>query len=89
MARSEVKVVEAIATSAEAERTLWSFLHGIDLTVRVEVFVFDPGSPLPLLVRDPRALNGRVTDGLWLRLVTSRRRCRPGRTSRESRSCSR
>jgi predicted acetyltransferase len=69
MARGEVKVVEAIATSAEAERTLWSFLHGIDLTVRVEVFVFDPGSPLPLLVRDPRALNARVTDGLWLRLV--------------------
>lgn len=69
MARGEVRVIEAIATSPEAERTLWSFLHGIDLTVRVEVFVFDPGSPLPLLVRDPRALNGRVTDGLWLRLV--------------------
>ena len=69
MARSEVKVFEAIATSPEAEKTLWSFLHAIDLTVRVEVYVFDPGSPLPLLVRDPRALNGRVTDGLWLRLV--------------------
>ena len=69
MARSEVKVVEAMAASPDAELTLWSFLHGIDLTVRVEVFVFDPGSPLPLLVRDARALNGRVTDGLWLRLV--------------------
>jgi predicted acetyltransferase len=69
MARSEVRVVEAIAESAEAEKVLWSFLHGIDLTVRVEVFIFDPGSPLPLLVRDPRALNGRVSDGLWLRLV--------------------
>src|SRR5215207_7311217 len=69
MSRSEVKVVEAVATSPEAEKTLWSFLHGIDLTVRVEVSVFDPGSPLPLLVRDPRALNARVSDGLWLRLV--------------------
>ena len=69
MSRSEVRVVEAIATSPEAEKTLWSFLHGIDLTIRVEVSIFDPGSPLPLLVRDPRALNARVSDGLWLRLV--------------------
>jgi len=69
MARSEVKVIEAIAATPEAQKTLWSFLHGIDLTVRVEASIFDPGSPLPLLVRDPRALNGRITDGLWLRLV--------------------
>jgi predicted acetyltransferase len=69
MARSEVKVIEAMAVGPEAEKALWSFLHGIDLTVRVEVYVFDPGSSLPLLVRDPRALNARLTDGLWLRLV--------------------
>jgi predicted acetyltransferase len=69
MARSKVRVIEAIAATPDAERTLWSFLHGIDLTVLVEVYEFDPGSPLPLLVRDPRALNARVGDGLWLRLV--------------------
>ena len=69
MSRSEVRVIEALATSAEAEKTLWGFLHGIDLAVLIEVFSFDPGSPLPLLVRDPRALRARVGDGLWLRLV--------------------
>jgi predicted acetyltransferase len=48
---------------------LWRFLHEIDLTVRVEAYYFDPGSRLPLLVRDPRALGVRLADGLWLRLV--------------------
>jgi predicted acetyltransferase len=68
-AAGEVRVIEALATSAEAERALWSFLHGIDLVRRVSAEIFDPGSPLPLLVGDPRALGLRVVDGLWLRLV--------------------
>ena len=67
--KSEVRVVEALATSVEADRALWSFLHGIDLIIRVSVSIFDPASALPLLVRDPRALGLRVGDGLWLRLV--------------------
>jgi predicted acetyltransferase len=67
--KGEVRVVEALATSAGAERTLWSFLHGIDLVARVSVPVFDFGSPLPLLVHDSRALGLRVSDSLWLRLV--------------------
>ena len=62
-------MIEALATSPAAEQVLWRFLHEIDLTVRVDVFSFDPGSPLPLLVRDPRALGLRLGDGLWLRLV--------------------
>ena len=68
-AKGQVRVIEALATSPEAERTLWSFLHGIDLVTQVEVYIFDPASSLPLLVRDPRALGLRVGDGLWLRLV--------------------
>jgi predicted acetyltransferase len=67
--KSEVRVIEALATSVEADRALWSFLHGIDLVVRVSASIFDLGSALPLLVRDPRALGLRVGDGLWLRLV--------------------
>ena len=67
--KSEVRVIEALATSVEADKALWSFLHGIDLVIRVSVPMFDLGSALPLLVRDPRALGLRVGDGLWLRLV--------------------
>ena len=68
-AKGEVRVIEALATSVEADKALWSFLHGIDLVVRVAAPIFDLGSPLPLLVRDPRALGLRLGDGLWLRLV--------------------
>jgi predicted acetyltransferase len=67
--KGEVRVIEALATSPEAEKVLWSFLHGIDLVIRVSASIFDLGSPLPLLVHDLRALGLRVGDGLWLRLV--------------------
>jgi predicted acetyltransferase len=67
--KSEVKVVEVTAATAEAELALWRFLHGIDLTVLVDVFALDPASPLLLTARDPRALGLRLGDALWLRLV--------------------
>jgi predicted acetyltransferase len=64
-----VRVLEAFATSPTAERELWRYLAGIDLTTTVDVFSVDPASPLPLLVRDPRSLRLQLGDGLWLRLV--------------------
>ncbi len=67
-AKSQVKVVETCATSDAAERELWRFLFGIDLIERIQGR-HDPGSPLFLMVVDPRSLKLRVTEGLWLRLV--------------------
>ena len=67
--RSQVQIVEAIATSAVATRELWRFLFGIDLVPKVLQWVFDPGSPLFLMVEDARRLHLRLSDGLWLRLV--------------------
>jgi predicted acetyltransferase len=66
--KGQVRVVEALAVTPAAERELWRFLFGIDLTVRVESRV-DPNSPLFLMVVDARALNLRAIEGLWLRLV--------------------
>ena len=67
-AKSQVKVVETCATSDAAERELWRFLFGIDLIERIQGR-HDPGSPLFLMIVDPRSLKLRVTEGLWLRLV--------------------
>src|SRR5262249_38033460 len=67
--RNELRVAEAFATSPGAERDLWRFLFGIDLVAKVVMFGFDPGSPLFLMVSDPRSLQLRVAAGLWLRLV--------------------
>jgi len=67
--RGEVRVVEVFATSPAVERELWRFLHGVDLTVKVDAHSVDPASSLFLNVRDPRALGLRLGDALWLRLV--------------------
>lgn len=69
LSKNHVRMAEAIAASPLAERAVWKFLHELDLTVLVEAYIFDQGSSLPLVVRDPRALNLRWSDGLWLRLV--------------------
>ena len=66
--KGHVRVVEALAATAAAERELWRFLFGIDLTVRVESRL-DPASPLFLMVVDARSLQLRASEGLWLRLV--------------------
>jgi predicted acetyltransferase len=66
--QSQVRIVEAIATSAAATRELYRFIYGIDLVVRVQGR-YDPGSPLFLMVSDPRSLHLKVSEGLWLRFV--------------------
>jgi predicted acetyltransferase len=66
--KSHVRVLETCATSPAAERELWRFLFGIDLVVRIQGR-HDPGSPLFLMVVDPRSLMLRVSEGLWLRVV--------------------
>ena len=68
VSHSRVRLVETLATSTTAERELWRFVFGIDLIARVDGR-HDPGSPLFLMVVDPRSLNLRVSEGLWLRLV--------------------
>lgn len=67
--KGQVKVVEAFATSPAATRELWRYLFSIDLTTRVQAELFDPASPLFLLVVDPRLLHLSVRDALWLRLL--------------------
>jgi predicted acetyltransferase len=67
--RNELIVADTAAVSSVATRELWRFLFGIDLVAKVESFIFDPGSPLYLMVEDPRRLQLKVMDGMWLRLL--------------------
>jgi predicted acetyltransferase len=69
MPRGEVRILDAIATSAQATRELWRFLFGIDLVAKVSKEYFDPASPLFVMLEDPRRLRLRLSDGLWLRFV--------------------
>ena len=64
-----LRVLEASATSSVATRELWRFLFGIDLVAHVESETLDPGAALFLMVADPRRLQLRLSDGIWLRIL--------------------
>lgn len=66
--KSQVLLIEAVATSPSATREIWRFLFGIDLITRIRGR-YDPGSSLFLMVEDPRSLQLRVSEGLWLCFV--------------------
>jgi len=66
--KSQVRLLETCATSPAATRELWRFVFGIDLVTHIQGR-HDPGSPLFLMVADPRSLQLKVSEGLWLRLI--------------------
>jgi predicted acetyltransferase len=67
--QGQVRVIDVMATSPVATREVWRFLFGIDLASKVDQYMFDPGSPLFLMVEDARRLHLGISDGLWLRLI--------------------
>lgn len=62
-------VEESMATSLDAEKTLWDFLFGVDLVDRVEAYFVQVDHPLKFILQDRRRLRMRVRDALWLRIV--------------------
>lgn len=62
-------VVELLAVDAQATQQLWNFVFGVDLMSRIRSRLGPADHPLLLLVAEPRRLQLRVTDGLWLRVV--------------------
>jgi predicted acetyltransferase len=67
--RHTVHVSEVVATDLGAYRDLWAFLFSIDLSRRLTYGHAALDEPLPLLVDEPRRLDTRLEDGLYVRLV--------------------
>ncbi|HUP83139.1 MAG TPA: GNAT family N-acetyltransferase [Candidatus Limnocylindria bacterium] len=66
---STLFVQELIGIDPEADRELWRFIFGVDLIARIQ-YRWGPAShPLLLMVSEPRRLQLRVSDGIWLRIV--------------------
>jgi predicted acetyltransferase len=65
----EVEVVEALARSVEGYRRIWHYLLSMDLIKRVNASYLPVDYPLILMIDDLRRINGKVRDGLWLRIV--------------------
>jgi predicted acetyltransferase len=60
---------EALGTSEQAMREIWRYLTSVDLVKTIRAGLLSLDHPLFLMVDQPRALNLRVWDGLWLRVV--------------------
>jgi predicted acetyltransferase len=62
-------VVEAMGVTPEATRSIWRMLLDFDWVSRIEANNLPADHVLPLLVAEPRRLQWRASDGVWIRLV--------------------
>jgi predicted acetyltransferase len=67
--RPTVLIRELLATTPAAYGSLWHFLLNVDLARRLEYPFASPDEPLQYLVHEPRGLDAKVRDALWLRLL--------------------
>jgi len=66
---SEVAVAELVATTPAAYTELWRFFLSVDLSRTVEFWAGSWDEPILHMVDEPRALGGRQTDSLWVRIT--------------------
>jgi predicted acetyltransferase len=62
-------VLEVLAESPSATLALWQYLFNVDLVTQVRSHTLYNDYPLLFALQEPRALQFRVGDGLWLRVV--------------------
>jgi predicted acetyltransferase len=65
----EVRIVELVSATNEAYAALWRFLLTVDLTRTASAWSASVDEPLLFMVNEPRRLNARLSDALWLRIV--------------------
>jgi predicted acetyltransferase len=67
--KSVLNVVETLALDAGAARDVWRYLLGVDLMAKIHHSFGSVDHPLLLMLAEPRRLNMRLGDGLWLRII--------------------
>ena len=65
----EVRVLEVCSATNEAYAALWRFLLTVDLTRSATIWSASVDEPLQFMVNEPRRLNAKLSDALWLRVV--------------------
>jgi predicted acetyltransferase len=66
---SEVQVIELIGRDEAAEKSLWQFLFGIDLSTAIDHWNLPIDDPLRWWLEQPRRLERKIEDGIWLRVI--------------------
>lgn len=67
--RSELELHALDALTPQGYASMWRFVLDVDLIQRVTAWSRPADEPLLHLLQEPRRLNLRVKDGLWVRLV--------------------
>ena len=67
--KSALHVVEWMAVDPAATQDIWRYLFSVDLMARTTSRLGPIDHPLLLMLDEPRRLQMRVGDGLWLRIV--------------------
>jgi predicted acetyltransferase len=67
--KGAVEILEAITPTPEATRELWRWLLDFDWTSEFAADRLPLDHPLYLLLAEPRRMQLRIGDGLWLRLI--------------------
>ena len=65
----ELQVVELLGLDQEAERALWQFVFGVDLVDSIYYWNQPLDDPLRWWLEQPRRMDRRIEDALWLRPV--------------------
>jgi predicted acetyltransferase len=65
----EVRVLEVVATTPSAYAALWRHLLCIDLTRTLSVWSVAPDEPVLSAISEPRRLDARLSDALWVRIL--------------------
>jgi predicted acetyltransferase len=65
----EAIVIELLGIDADAEKALWQYVFALDLVTSIDYWNHPVDHPLHWWLVDPRRLERRILDGLWLRPV--------------------
>jgi predicted acetyltransferase len=64
-----VNIVEVVAPTPEASRELWRWLFDFDWTSEFNVDLLPLDHELFMLLAEPRRMQFKINDGVWLRLI--------------------
>ena len=76
----ELRVVELVGVDGDSQRALWQFLFGVDLIESLTYWNQPIDDPLLWWVEEPRRIQRRIEDALWVRTVDVPRASTPGGT---------
>lgn len=65
----EVRVLELVAQTPSAYAAIWRYLLAIDLTRTLSVWSVAPDEPVLSAITEPRRLDARLSDSIWLRIL--------------------